>query len=128
MRLVMSRQSCAIIPKIREVDESITRSLQRRVVEVHPEVCFYEMNRQLPIVEAKRKAAGRRRRVQLLEKVWRVRLSDIIESRPRGAARDDILDAMAACWTAERVLKRRAILIPEEPPRDSKGLRMEIVR
>jgi predicted RNase H-like nuclease len=124
----MSVQGFGIVPKIREVDELITPSLQRRVIEVHPELCFYEMNRQRPIVAPKKTSVGHRLRLRLLEGAWRRKLSDFIDSRPRGVGRDDLLDAMAVCWTADRVLKRKAILIPRDPPQDSRGLRMEIVR
>jgi predicted RNase H-like nuclease len=124
----MSIQGFGIVPKIREVDELITRSLQKRVIEVHPELCFYQMNRRRPIVAPKKTSVGRRRRIRLLERAWRRKLSDFIESRPRGVGRDDVIDAMAVCWTAERVLKGKAISIPSGPPRDSRGLRMEIVR
>lgn len=124
----LSLQARAIIPKIREVDEFITRSLQRRVVEVHPELCFYEMNQKRPVVEPKKTAAGRKRRIRLLEGAWRRKLSDLIKARPRGVGRDDIIDAMAACWTAERVLRKKEIHLPSDPRRDSRGLRMEIVR
>jgi len=124
----LSLQARAIIPKILEVDKFITPSLQKRIVEVHPELCFYEMNRKRPVVEGKKTAAGRKRRVRLLEDVWRRNLAEVIDSRPRGVGRDDIIDAMAACWTAERVLKNKEIRIPSETLRDSRGLRMEIVR
>jgi len=33
-------------------------------------------------------------------------------SRPSGVALDDLIDAMAACWTAERVLKNEEIRLP----------------
>jgi predicted RNase H-like nuclease len=58
------------------VDEFITRSRKRRVVEVHPEMCFYEMNGKRPVVEPKKSAAGRSRRIRLLEGAWRLKLSD----------------------------------------------------
>ena len=121
-------QAYSILPKIREVDELVTPSLQRRVVEVHPELCFYEMNRHRPVVEPKKRAAGRERRMQLLQKVWARELSELIDFRPRGVARDDVIDAMAACWTGERLLRKEETRLPVEPPRDSRGLRMEIVR
>ena len=121
-------QAYGILPKIREVDELITRRLQARVVEVHPEMCFYEMNRKRPVVEPKKTTAGRKLRIRLLEGAWRRKLSEFIESRPRGVGRDDIIDAMAACWTAERVLRKKEIRLPGERTRDSRGLRMEIVR
>jgi predicted RNase H-like nuclease len=47
---------------------------------------------------------------------------------PRGLhANDDLLDAFAACWSAERVLAGRARTLPAMPPMDEHGLRMEIV-
>jgi predicted RNase H-like nuclease len=124
----LSLQARAIIPKIREVDELITPSLQKRIIEVHPELCFYEMNRRRPVVEPKKTAEGRKRRIRFLESEWRRKLDELIDSRPRGVGRDDVIDAMAACWTAERVLKGKAIRTPGDPPRDLSGLRMEIVR
>lgn len=41
---------------------------------------------------------------------------------------DNMLDAMAASWTAERVLLGTAQTMPEGPPTNLDGLRMEIVR
>jgi predicted RNase H-like nuclease len=40
---------------------------------------------------------------------------------------DDILDAFAALWSAERVLRGDARTLPCRPPVDQRGLRMEIV-
>ena len=42
-------------------------------------------------------------------------------------ADDDILDAIAALWTADRAARGKAETLPENPPMDSTGLRMEIV-
>ena len=125
----MPLQASAIIPKILEVDQFISRRRQKRVVEVHPELCFYEMNGRRPVVQPKKKSAGRARRVQLLKNVWgREAFRVLRASRPSGVALDDLVDAMAACWTAERVLKNKEIRIPGKALRDSRGLRMEIVR
>jgi predicted RNase H-like nuclease len=125
----MPRQASAIIPKILEVDQFISRARQKRIVEVHPELCFYEMNRRRPVVQPKKKRPGRALRVQLLKNVWGQEVSRVLEmSRPSGVALDDLIDAMAACWTAERVMKNEEIRLPSEPRRDSRGLRMEIVR
>jgi predicted RNase H-like nuclease len=43
-------------------------------------------------------------------------------------ALDNILDAHAACWIAERIYKGTAVRIPENPPVESRGLRMEMWR
>ena len=41
-------------------------------------------------------------------------------------ADDDINDAFASLWTAERILNGSAKVIPDHPCRDPFGLRMEI--
>ncbi len=45
----------------------------------------------------------------------------------RPAAPDDLLDAVAAAWTARRVVEGIAERLPAEPAMDRRGLRMEIV-
>jgi predicted RNase H-like nuclease len=47
--------------------------------------------------------------------------------RKADVADDDILDAFAALWTAERIVRSEAATLPEHPPRDAHGLPMEIV-
>ncbi len=42
-------------------------------------------------------------------------------------ADDDILDAFAALWTAERILRGEARSLPPAPPTDRAGLPMRIV-
>jgi predicted RNase H-like nuclease len=42
-------------------------------------------------------------------------------------ATDDIVDAFAALWTAERIFRGLVKTLPEGEARDAKGLRMEIV-
>lgn len=49
------------------------------------------------------------------------------ERRLLGCAEDDIVDAFVALWTAERVARGDAQTLPETPPKDRYGLRMEIV-
>ncbi len=118
-----------ILAKIREVDRAMTPELQRRMIEVHPELCFYELNGGRPVLERKKSRAGRKLRIALLERAWEQPLADTVErARRAGCARDDVVDAMAACWTAERVARGAAVRVPAHPDVDSRGLRMEIVR
>lgn len=127
-RIGISRQSFGILPKIREVDKVMTPELQARVLEVHPEVVFRELNGQKAVQESKKSKKGRDLRLVLLKKAFERDVADLVEQhRSSSVGRDDIVDALAACWTAGRVLKGRARRIPSEPERDSKGLRMEIV-
>ena len=125
----LSRQCFGIFRKFSEVDQVITQKLQTRVIEVHPEVCFYEMNNGRPLQHGKKSKAGLEERKSLLINA-RVALDDgwLKKYQKSQVASDDILDACAACWTAERCLQGQAICIPVVPPTDSKGLRMEMWR
>lgn len=127
--LALSRQAFAIVPKIAAVDALMTPAAQRRIVEVHPECCFAAMNGGTAVALSKKRAAGRAVRLALLLRHWApgVDLAGLVEAnRAPGVARDDIVDAMAACWSAERVLRGDATRLPVEPAVDARGLRMEI--
>ena len=52
---------------------------------------------------------------------------DEARSYARPAQPDDVLDAIAAAWTASRFAQVQSGRLPVSPPRDSKGLRMEMV-
>jgi predicted RNase H-like nuclease len=126
----MSKQTWMIIPKIREVDKCFEqdKGLQLRVREVHPELCFFYMGEEHPARFNKKKLEGREERLRLLEPFFgeapRAALS---EKRALASQTDDILDAFAALWTAERIARGIAGAIPGEPSGDSRGLWMEMV-
>ena len=118
----ISLQSWHIMPKIAELDAALSPADEDRVVEVHPECSFAEMNGGAPLV-SKHTVEGRAVRTALLERVF-----GQIPSTPRGATRDDVLDAYAVLWTAERFaagLHRE--LAGEVGQRDQRGLLMRIV-
>jgi predicted RNase H-like nuclease len=117
-----TRQGLNIAEKIAEVDHAMTRSIQERVFEVHPELSFAELNGGLAVLSNKRRRTGRDERWALLEQVGEAR-----PKRPRaGEAEDDLLDACAAAWSARRIARNRDGCLPVDPPRDARGLRMEI--
>ena len=120
-----SKQTYAILPKIREVDAAITPELQTRVREAHPEVCFWALNGGAAMAHSKKTPAGARERERLLATVFD---DDLACVAVRGAAAlDDFFDACAVAWTAARIAQDRAERLPAEPPVDERGLRMEIV-
>jgi predicted RNase H-like nuclease len=124
----LNRQSFFIMNKIRQVDEAMTPQLQRRVREIHPEISFRALNGGKPVQQPKRKLAGRKGRVRLLSPIF----PDVQElvagaCKPGEVAAPDILDALAAAWTAAQAIVGRARTLPSEPERDRKGLRMEIL-
>jgi predicted RNase H-like nuclease len=67
--------------------------------------------------------------VALLETAFAMPLWSREEARvvARPAAPDDLLDAVAAAWTARRLVEGVAERLPAEPAVDRRGLRMEIV-
>jgi predicted RNase H-like nuclease len=129
-KISLSIQSFGILPKIREVDQFITPELQNnRIREVHPELCFFAMNGDKPMKISKKKKAGRAERLKVLNDQGFGDISPHFKNfKIKEAAPDDIIDACAACWTAELIYRRRGIRIPEEPEIDSGGLRMEMWR
>lgn len=128
-RIGLSRQTFHLLPKIREADAFVSPARQAHVFEVHPELSFFEMNGGQPVLAPKKSEAGRQARLTLLESVFGRPLGDVVEvSRQREVARDDVLDALAVLFTAERAHFGRAVRIPAEPATDARGLRMEIVR
>jgi predicted RNase H-like nuclease len=119
----ISCQCYGILPKIREVDCAMSPKLQERVFEVHPEVSFRALNQCLPMLYAKKCVDGRRYRLDLL----RPTIPDIADIRVDGrAAKDDVLDAAAVMWTAERICRDKAVGVTTVEEVDSKGLRMQI--
>jgi predicted RNase H-like nuclease len=112
----LSRQVFHLLAKIGEVDGSISPTLQARIVEAHPELCFASMSG-APLVHPKRTPAGARERGALVGGPV---------DRVRGAARDDVLDAHALLWTARRVARGVDGRLGDGA-RDGRGLRMEIV-
>jgi predicted RNase H-like nuclease len=126
----LSRQTWNIVPKIREVDVFLRGDCQRPnwLREVHPEVSFWAWNGQQPMTHSKKSAAGRSERAALVERQYGAAYSATQTSLPRRCYHpDDLLDAFAALWTAERVVAGTALVLPSQPPHDAEGLPMQIV-
>ena len=125
--LGISKQCFAIMPKIREVDRFITPELQQTVFEVHPELCFLGMNNGRSMSLGKSTPEGLAARKDLLiQNGFEAIVSQALSSHIPGAAKDDMLDACATCWTAHRIALGAATCIPATPHLDSRSLRMEM--
>ena len=125
----ISKQSFNLLPKIREVDNSMTASRQQRIRETHPELAFCNLNG-APMTFPKRTIQGQRERLKVLqmavgdvEKVYRDALAQFRRSQ---VARDDILDALVLAVVAKGMAAGSARRLPRRPSRDSRGLFMEI--
>ncbi len=112
----ISRQSFGLAPKIREVDE-IARN-DNRIYEVHPEVSFAEMaGRHLE--HSKKSWNGASLRKQLLAQQGIDIPDDLGDA---GAAPiDDVLDAAAAAWSADRIARGNGASLPDPPEEADDG-------
>ncbi len=134
----ISRQTYHIMVKIAEVDEIMrSRCMEARpkVREVHPEVCFWALNRKKPMCHRKSESAGIKERKGVL-RCHEPRTDSIYDCAyskyPRSqVAKDDILDALAAAVTAKLGLgcpdNFQLRTLPECPPTDNQCLPMEMV-
>jgi predicted RNase H-like nuclease len=125
----ISKQTWLIVPKIAEVDALLRRSAAARAAthEVHPEVSFFYLNGGRPVLAPKRKPAGQAERLALL-RGW---CGDAAERAVANRARlrcgaDDVIDAFAALWTAERIADGKAVTHPPNPELDAHRLPMSI--
>lgn len=116
----VSIQAFHIFPKVREIDALLRAepALAERVIEVHPEVAFWRLNGETPVLSRKKNPAGiAERRALLLAAGLPAAAMQAIP--PRGAATDDLIDALAALTVALRHVRGEARPFPDPPGRDS---------
>ena len=119
----LSKQTFAILPRIREVDLRLHESpdLLNSVREVHPEVCFVYWNGGRPLKHPKTSGFGFSERIELVRNVFVTAPERVRNEVSRhDATDDDILDAFAALWTAQRIYDGRAMCIDGNDHRDGK--------
>jgi predicted RNase H-like nuclease len=122
----LSKQAWFLLGKIREIDQAIEPADQARIRETHPELAFLALKGG-PLEHPKKTPAGQAERVELLEAAGFGRVEpwlDLLAGAP--ALPDDLLDACALSLAAERMLKGEGRRLPDDPPRDARGLSMEI--
>lgn len=127
----LSEQALGICAKVAEVDDLLLGDLSTgtRVSEVHPEVCFWAMNRGTPLGDGKTTRTGVAARLELLSHRLpqaNVLLARVLDERRRAQVKvDDVLDALAAYLVAAAdpaaVLRLRGA-----PSADLEGLPMEM--
>ena len=126
-RLGLSKQCFHLFAKLREVDAVLSPAVQDRVFEAHSELAFQAMNDGQVLHPGKATPTGRKLRSDLLKSQGFLGIEAALESARRGSVKtDDILDGFALAWTAARIRCGDATRLPAVPPRDSRGLRMEI--
>lgn len=110
----LSRQAHALAPRILEA-EAWVATTPVPVWEVHPEVSFAHLLGR-PARASKRVWDGMRERLTALEGAG-IRLDDLGAAGAR-AGTDDVLDAAAAAWSADRLARGAARCLPDPPEHD----------
>ena len=128
----MSRQSFAICPKIKEIDEFLLANPQYRnkLVESHPELCFAQLNSGTPIHENKKSDNGLKVRINLLSRHYNK--TQAIVNLEKGNYKlknclDDVIDALCLAVTGMMSSVTGLSRIPENPMANNRGLVMQMV-
>ena len=128
----ISIQAWNITPNIRSVDGLLQEKKEYRdkVFESHPELLFQKLNGGNPILQKKETKKGLRHRLDLVKEWSRYAdnfFRDIKEDYRRNQVEeDDIVDAMVLALFARRSTEETIKTLPENPSKDSTGLRMAI--
>lgn len=125
----LSKQAFAILPKIAEVDAALRGDpeLRKIVHEIHPELSFRTWAN-LPMQHPKRSPEGEQDRLGLVDGLWpgAVARCALALRKTAGWEDDDLIDAFAALWTAQRIVAGTALIVPGVFEIDSTGLPMRI--
>ena len=127
----LTLQSWNITPKIKMLDELLQKheGWGEKVLESHPEWLFQNLNDGM-IFQKKNLKKGIRHRLELLiqENEWAGEFFRVIKEEYRRAdvGEDDIVDAMVLAYYANQSVAKGLRTMPNEPPKDSKGLPMAI--
>jgi len=129
----VSRQGFGIFPKIREIDALLRArpELTATIFEVHPELAFWALNGRRALDQPKKVKGvpyepGMRLRRALLERSGLLSEALIAAPPPRGAAADDLLDALAGLTVALDLATGGGQSFPDPPGRDAHGLPVAI--
>jgi predicted RNase H-like nuclease len=116
-----------IFPKIREVDALLQGDCSSRgkVFETHPELAFWRLNGERELSSSKKTETGLARRRELLIDAGYTAAA-LSGAPPKGAAPDDVIDAIACAEIARRITIGCARPYPDPPEHDAVGLPMAI--
>ena len=118
--------TATLLPHYREVAKEMSPFRQRLIYEGHPELSFFQLNKDSSMQRSKKIEAGRDERVEVLKSHF-PSFDTVLDDEISGVSEKHQFDALALLWTARRVFGHAAKRIPVEPEWDSEGLRMEIV-
>ena len=125
----LAKQSIAIIPKIRELDEFLNSHPQykNRILESHPELDFARLSGSVVTLRKKEYTGFIKREAILKKYLPEESFSGMWErAKELKCNPDDLLDAACLALTAALAARDLCETIPEEPEQDDAGLYMKL--
>lgn len=126
----LSKQTMAIIPKMREIDEFLYKNENYKNVikESHPEVSFARLNKAV-VMSRKAEFEGLAERVNILSQFLPDLTCQFITDKAKELKcnADDIADAICLAIAANFDLQGKSEAIPQAVSMDDNGLRMQMV-
>ncbi len=126
----LSKQTIAIIPKIRELDEFLTGhpEYKNRILESHPEVDFARLNGSV-LLSRKQEEPGISDRKQILSRFIgeRALLDTYDRAKEMKCRQDDLIDAACLAVTGALSVHGMCEVLPDKPESDAHGLKMQLV-
>lgn len=126
----LAKQSLAIIPKIREVDEFLSEHCQYKnlICESHPELCFARLNGSVLLSRKKEFTGFAEREHVLAEYLDKEDLKGLwYKAKELRCHPDDIMDAVCLAVTAGLKAQNLCESIPASPQTDARGLLMQMI-
>lgn len=125
----LTKQSWAIMRKIKEVDDFVRSEPDIKLREMHPECTYWALNSKKPLSFKKKSRDGLIERLLILKKFFTMTDKVYIESMNsflrKEVAKDDILDALTGAVSLK--FSKKLITLPAIPERDAEGIKMQIV-
>ena len=126
----LSKQSIAIIPKIKELDEFLDkhRKYKNIICESHPELCFARLNGK-PLQTKKYSIEGFEERKSILLDYLSDEMLDGLweKAKELKCNTDDVIDAVCLAVVASLSVQGKCMTIPDEPDKDARGLKMQMI-
>ena len=119
----ISAQAFGLFASIRELRTALAGPSFTHWWETHPETSFALMNNGTPLA-SKRSALGIGQRLMHLQRHVPAIHDVLLESPPKVPV-DDVLDAIAAAWSAQRIITGEAVIYGP-PDRDDQGFALGI--
>ena len=126
----LAKQSMAIIPKIRELDEFLNAHCEYKnvICESHPELCFARLNGEV-LSSRKKEFSGFSERVHILSEYLNRENLDGLWNKAKELRcnPDDIADAVCLAVVAGLKAQDMCETVPAAPHTDARGLLMQMI-